>query len=88
MDFTAAVLNGVICDLIVYVEQLLGYVVGVNLVYQLQKALYRLKQSPRIWYQLLHDFFISQGFTRTEVDHSIFVSFAQGLILRVYVDHM
>ncbi len=76
MDFITAFVNGVIGDHIVYVEQPLGYEVGVNLVYQLQKALYGLKQSPRIWYQLLHNFFISQGFVCTEADYSIFVSLA------------
>ena len=78
MDFITAFLNGVIGDHTVYVEQPLGYEIGVNLVCQLQKALYELKQSPRIWYQLLHDFLISQGFTRTEADYSIFVPLLQG----------
>ncbi|WP_375449352.1 reverse transcriptase domain-containing protein [uncultured Nostoc sp.] len=45
MDFITAFLHGAIGDHIVYVEQSLGYEIGVNLVCQLQKALYELKQS-------------------------------------------
>ncbi len=76
IDFITAFLNRVIGNHIVYVEQPLGYEVGVNLVCQLQKALYWLKQSPRIWYQMLYHFLISQRFVYTEEDHSIFVSLA------------
>lgn len=88
MDSITAFLNGIIEDHTIYVEQFLEYEIEVNLIYQLQKALYRLKQSPQIWYQLLHNFLILQGFVCTEADYSIFVSLAQGFFSEIYVDNI
>lgn len=50
----------------------------------LMKTLYGLKQSPREWYQLMHDFLLSIGFKRTHADHSVFTK--QGIALLLYVD--
>lgn len=88
MDFVTAFLNGAIDGHDIFVEQPLAYEVGINLVCKLLKALYGLKQSPQIWYQVLHDFLHTQGFTRTEADHSIFVSLSKHLIIEVYVDDL
>nr|GEX35695.1 retrovirus-related Pol polyprotein from transposon TNT 1-94 [Tanacetum cinerariifolium] len=38
-------------------------------VYRLRKALYVLKQAPRVWYDELSKFLISKGFTK-DVDHA------------------
>ena len=88
MDFVTAFLNGSIDGHDIFVEQPLAYEVGINLVCKLLKALYGLKQSPRIWYQVLHDFLCSEGFTRTEADHSIFVCLERHLMIGVYVDDL
>lgn len=63
MDFVTTFLNGSIDGHDIFVEQLLAYEVGINLVCKLLKALYGLKQSPQIWYQVLYDFFYIKRFT-------------------------
>nr|GEX21637.1 retrovirus-related Pol polyprotein from transposon TNT 1-94 [Tanacetum cinerariifolium] len=52
----------------VYVAQPDGFVDPGHLkkVYRLRKALYRLKQAPRAWYDELSNFLISKGFTKGE----------------------
>ncbi|GJZ75532.1 retrovirus-related pol polyprotein from transposon TNT 1-94 [Tanacetum coccineum] len=41
-------------------------------VYRLRKALYRLKQAPKAWYDKLSNFLISKGFTK-DTDHAGFL---------------
>nr|GEW44169.1 retrovirus-related Pol polyprotein from transposon TNT 1-94 [Tanacetum cinerariifolium] len=43
-------------------------------VYRLKKALYRLKQAPRTWYDLLSSFLLSYGFSKGTVDPKLFIS--------------
>ncbi len=88
IDFVTAFLNGSIDGHDIFIEQPLAYKVGINLVCKLLKALYSLKQSPRIWYPVLHDFLCIKGFTRTEADHSIFVCWSKHWIIGVYVDDL
>ena len=83
-----AFLNGSIDKHDIFVEQPLAYKVGISLVYKLLKALYKLKQSQKIWYQVLHDFLYSKGFTQTEADHSIFVCLERHHMICVYVDEL
>lgn len=45
INFITVFLNKAIRDHIVYIKQLLEYKIGVNLVCQLEKALYKLEQS-------------------------------------------
>nr|GEX73452.1 retrovirus-related Pol polyprotein from transposon TNT 1-94 [Tanacetum cinerariifolium] len=45
-----------------------------NRVYRLKKALYRLKQALRAWYNLLSSFLLSQGFSKGTIDHTLFIS--------------
>jgi hypothetical protein len=70
MDFVTAFLNG---DLDVRIHMKLpegfekpGYVA------QLLKCLYGLKQSPRRWYQKLHAFLLSIGFTSSSADPCLY----------------
>nr|GEX96975.1 reverse transcriptase [Tanacetum cinerariifolium] len=44
-----------------------------NHVYKLKKALYRLKQAPRAWYDMLSSFQISQEFFKVLVDPTLFI---------------
>nr|GEV49160.1 retrotransposon protein, putative, unclassified [Tanacetum cinerariifolium] len=44
-----------------------------NHVYKLKKALYRLKQAPRAWYDMLSSFLISQDFSKGSVDPTLFI---------------
>nr|XP_009616718.1 uncharacterized protein LOC104109195 [Nicotiana tomentosiformis] len=74
MDVKSALLNGSI-DKNVYVKQRPGFE---NLqfpyhVFKLTKALYGLKQAPRAWYERLSSFFVSHGFSRGEIDTTLFI---------------
>ncbi|GJY81775.1 retrovirus-related pol polyprotein from transposon TNT 1-94 [Tanacetum coccineum] len=74
----------------VYVSQLDGFVDpdNPNHVYKLKKALYRLKQAPRAWYDMLSSFLISQDFSKGLMDPTLFIR-KEGkelLLVQVYVD--
>ena len=61
-----------------------------NCVWKLHKALYGLKQSPRCWNTLLHDYLISEGFTRLVSDYG---TYRRGkgknlTLVTVYVDDL
>ncbi|GKD11624.1 retrovirus-related pol polyprotein from transposon TNT 1-94 [Tanacetum coccineum] len=65
MDVKTTFLNGPLKDE-VYVAQPNGFVDPDHpeKVYHLRKALYRLKQAPRAWYDELSNFLMSKGFTK------------------------
>nr|GEX93488.1 retrovirus-related Pol polyprotein from transposon TNT 1-94 [Tanacetum cinerariifolium] len=67
-------LNGILCEE-VYASQLNGFVDkdNPNHVYKLKKALYRLKQAPRAWYDLLSKFLLSQAFSKGTVNLTFFI---------------
>ncbi|GJW74990.1 retrovirus-related pol polyprotein from transposon TNT 1-94 [Tanacetum coccineum] len=69
MDVKKAFLNGPLKEE-VYVAQLDGFVNPDHpeKVYRLRKALYRLKQAPRAWYDELLNFLMSKGFTKGVVE--------------------
>nr|GEY79514.1 retrovirus-related Pol polyprotein from transposon TNT 1-94 [Tanacetum cinerariifolium] len=75
MDVKTAFLNGILLKE-VYVSQPDGFVVleNPNHVYKLKKALYRLKQAPCAWYDLLSSFLLSQKFTKGTFDPTLLVS--------------
>jgi malate synthase len=57
-------------------------------VYKLKKALYGLKQAHRAWYERLTNYLLAKGFTRGQVDRTLFIR-NQGthkLIAQIYVD--
>nr|GEU69626.1 retrovirus-related Pol polyprotein from transposon TNT 1-94 [Tanacetum cinerariifolium] len=70
MDVKRAFPNGPLKEE-VYVAQPDGFVDPDHLekVYRLRKALYRLKQAPKAWYDELSKFLISKGFTK-DADHA------------------
>ncbi|GJS74967.1 retrovirus-related pol polyprotein from transposon TNT 1-94 [Tanacetum coccineum] len=65
MDVKTSFLNGPLKEE-VYVNQLDGFVDPhhPDKVYHLKKALYRLKQAPRAWYDELSNFPVSKGFSK------------------------
>ncbi|GKB69564.1 retrovirus-related pol polyprotein from transposon TNT 1-94 [Tanacetum coccineum] len=74
----------------VYVSQLDRFVDpdNPNHMYKLKKALYRLKQAPCAWYDMLSSFLISQDFSKGSVDPTIFIR-REGkelLLVQIYVD--
>ncbi|GKB23292.1 retrovirus-related pol polyprotein from transposon TNT 1-94 [Tanacetum coccineum] len=43
-------------------------------VYRLKKALYRLKQAPKAWYDELSNFLVSKGFLKGSIDSTLFIT--------------
>ncbi|GJX91966.1 retrovirus-related pol polyprotein from transposon TNT 1-94 [Tanacetum coccineum] len=89
MDVKTAFLNGNLREE-VYVSQSDGFVDldNPNHVYKLKKALYRLKQAPCVWYDMLSLFLISQDFSKGLVDPTLFIR-KEGkelLLVQVYVN--
>nr|GFC26749.1 retrovirus-related Pol polyprotein from transposon TNT 1-94 [Tanacetum cinerariifolium] len=74
MDVKTAFLNGNLRE-DVYVSKPDGFVDpdNPNHVYKLKKALYRLKQAPRAWYDMLSSFLLSQDFSKCSVDPTLFI---------------
>ena len=72
----------------IFVNQPEGYVIDAALVCHLQKALHGLKQAPRVWYALISEFLQGLRFTKTNANHSVFVSYDQSTFISVYVDDL
>ena len=93
MDVKTAYLNAPI-DCEIYMEQAKGFqktgVNGETLVYKLNKSLYGLKQSGRMWNNLLHSHFIENGFTQCPTEHCLYTKETnEGMILiLVWVDDL
>ncbi|GJT43503.1 putative ribonuclease H-like domain-containing protein [Tanacetum coccineum] len=89
MDVKTAFLNGEIKE-VVYVSQPEGFVNPdrPHHVYLLKKALYRLKQAPRAWYDTLSKFLLAQGFSKGVVDPTLFIrkTSKHTLHVQIYVD--
>jgi hypothetical protein len=73
MDIKSAFLNGPIKEE-VYVEQPHGFESEwyLNHVYKLNKSLYGLKQTARVWYECLRDFLIENDFRIGKADSTLF----------------
>ncbi|GJS69218.1 retrovirus-related pol polyprotein from transposon TNT 1-94 [Tanacetum coccineum] len=89
MDVKTTFLNAILREE-VYVSQPYGFVDqdNPNHVYKLKKVLYKLKQAPRSWYDLLFKFLLSQEFSKGTVDPILFIR-RQGkdiLLVHIYVD--
>nr|GFC99655.1 retrotransposon protein, putative, unclassified [Tanacetum cinerariifolium] len=51
-------------------------------VYRLRKALYRLKQAPKAWYDELSKFLTSKGFTKGKIDPTLFtIRYGEDILL-------
>ncbi|CAM8943817.1 unnamed protein product [Rhodiola kirilowii] len=89
MDVKTTFLNGVLKEE-VYVSQTPGFEDKdhPNHVYVPNNALYGLKQTPRAWYDRVSLFLLSHGYTRVEVDKTLFLlkEGTDTLVVHVYVD--
>jgi hypothetical protein len=83
MDVKIAFLYGEIKEDI-WIELPIGY--GVSGTAKLKKALYSLKQAPRIWYNTLATFLLLLGFQPLNADSSVFCR--DGVIIAIYVDDL
>lgn len=91
LDVKSAFLHGVLAEE-VYVQQPKGYeVVGhEDKVYKLYKALYGLKQAPRAWFSRIEEYFVKDGFMKSQNEETLFLKTEHGntLIVSVYVDDL
>nr|GEX59540.1 hypothetical protein [Tanacetum cinerariifolium] len=91
MDVKTAFLYGPLKEE-VYVNQPDGFVYPYHpdKVYRLKKALYRLKQAPKAWYDELYKFLLSKGFTKGSIDPTLFITKHRGdiLLVQIYVDEI
>ncbi|GJZ10965.1 retrovirus-related pol polyprotein from transposon TNT 1-94, partial [Tanacetum coccineum] len=89
MDVKMTFLNGPLKEK-VYVSQPNGFVDPDHpkRVYHLKKALYRLKQAPRAWYDELSKFLVSKVFTKGTIDPTLFtIRYGDDVLLvQIYVD--
>nr|GEY45765.1 hypothetical protein [Tanacetum cinerariifolium] len=56
--------------------------------YKVEKALYRLHQAPRAWYETLSTYLLDNGFQRGKIDKTFFIKRHKGdnLLVQVYMD--
>ena len=86
MDIKTAFLNGKV-DHEIYVEPPEGYPEANGMVLKLNRSLYGLKQSPRVWYFRLRTFLESKGWKACQHDQSVFMH-PDGMYMTVYVDDL
>lgn len=72
MDAVTAFLNAPI-DEELYLEQPDGYVEGTNKVWKINKAIYGLKQSPKLWNKDVNSFLLSIGFIQSPCDACLYL---------------
>ena len=89
MDISNAYLEGKL-DVKIYMEIPEGMDVSnqKNKALLLQKRLYGLKQSGRIWHQKFRKYLISIGFSPIPADPCVFINSQTGAIISVYVDDL
>ncbi|KAL4030903.1 hypothetical protein IC575_009157 [Cucumis melo] len=91
IDVNSAFLNGNLNEE-VYVAQPKGFVDSEHLkhVYKLNKVLYGLKQAPRAWYERLTVYLRGKGYSRGEIDKTLFIhkKSNQLLVAQIYVDNI
>ena len=69
----------------VYISQPEGFVdqTKPDHVYILDKALYRLKQAPRAWYDELSNYLLKSGFKKGSMDNTLFIKHEDGEIVLI-----
>ncbi|GJV08636.1 retrovirus-related pol polyprotein from transposon TNT 1-94 [Tanacetum coccineum] len=89
MDVKSAFLHGFINEE-VYVAQPSGFIdfVKPNHVYRLKKAIYGLKQAPKVWYDRLKAFLIKHDYTMGMVDSTLFTKKKDSniIVVQIYVN--
>ncbi|GKF62715.1 retrovirus-related pol polyprotein from transposon TNT 1-94, partial [Tanacetum coccineum] len=88
MDVKSAFLNSKLKEE-VYVKQPLSFESSTfpNHVCKLDKALYRLKQAPRAWYETFSTFLTEHKFVRGKIDNTLFIYKTQTdvILVQIYV---
>ena len=71
---------------VIYVSQSNDFIEDSTLVCELCKTFYNLKQSSRVWYNIIQKFLKSLNFIFTEADVSVFIYKNKQMFICVYVD--
>lgn len=89
MDVETAFLNGKIISE-VYVNQPKGYGDSTGKVFKLFKALYGLRESPRMWYECFNKFMEDLNFRRSSYDYCLYVKSKNNeyIYILLFVDDM
>ena len=87
MDVVAAFLAGDI-DEEIYMEQPEGFEQGKDLVCLLNKSIYGLKQSARLWNQRMRNALLKWGFIQLFSDNCVYYHPRYGVIIALYVDDL
>ena len=89
MDVETAFLNGHVKSE-VFVNQPKGYETEDNKVYKLHKALYGLRESPRVWYDCFNQFIEKLNFVRSNYDYCLYVNRTSkdSIYILVFVDDL
>ena len=82
MEVKSAFLNGFLNEEI-YVSQPKGFVDPhhPDHVLHLKKALFGLKQTPRVWYDRLIEYLVANGFLRGQADRTLFIKKEDGELI-------
>lgn len=89
MDAVTAFLNAPV-DEEIYLEQPDGFVEGTNKVWMIKKAIYGLKQSPKMWNEDVNDFLVSIRFHQSPCDACLYLrqKDSEYSLLYIHVDDM
>ena len=95
MDVKTAFLYGSLNEEI-YITNPPGYKRTDGKVLRLRKSIYGLKQSPRVWYQVIDKFFVSHGMQRSSCDPAVYFIHNDKksgggdppLIITIYIDDL
>lgn len=87
MDAVSAYLNGILKETI-YMEQPEGFRDASNKVCKLNRSIYGLKQSGRVWNETINKELIDMGFVQGEVDQCVYskVTDEKKIYIAIYVD--
>lgn len=89
MDVETAFLNGHVRSE-VFINQPKGYETQDNKVFKLQKALYGLRESPRVWYDCFNKFIEKLSFVRSNYDYCLYVNGTSkdSIYILIFVDDL
>ena len=91
MDVISAFLNGTINeDILMEIPEGFPSAEDDTKVCQIKRALYGLKQSPKVWYDRINSWLQEQGFIRSECNSNMYLTNRNGktTILLLYVDDL
>ena len=72
----------------IYMEQPEGFTDGTDKVCKLERSIYGLKQSARLWNKRLDQRLKEIGFDQTHSDHCVYINKGTGVIVAIWVDDL